>query len=168
MINLQQASILEYFQDIKYYYQSGPGGKNNENVQCYTVSDMMSHMKSKEGPNVVAYFSHASAIQLFLTSLGLFNGTDSLRADNFENMKDRKWKTTLISPFAANVAVVRYKCVENDSNNLEDKIRFFLNERPLELDQCKSSSESCRMNEINQIFEHFNENNCENIYCDKN
>lgn len=168
MINFQQANILEYFEDMKYYYQSGPGGKYNKNIHCYTVSDMINHMKSNDGPKVVAYFSHASAIQLFLTSLGLFSDTEALRADNYEKMKERKWRTSLISPFAANAAIVKYKCDKNSSIETEDKIKLYLNERAIELDQCDSPSDGCRLSEISKIFSYFEQNNCEKIYCDKN
>lgn len=168
MITNHHANILEYVEDLKYYYKTGPGGRNNDNVHCFTVSDLIAHMEADEGPKVVAYFTHASAIQLFLTSLGLVRDSEALRGDNFDQMRKRNWRTSTISPFAANLAAVRYKCDNAAKETPEDKIKFFLNERNIEMTQCESDDGSCRLNELKEMFEHFDQRKCEQIYCDRN
>lgn len=76
---------------------------------CAAVKDMVMNLRSEDNPKVVAYFSHASAIQLFLTSLGYAKDNDALRADNYGNMKYRKFRASVVSPFAGNIAVVKYE-----------------------------------------------------------
>jgi len=105
----EHVNILEYHEDLKYYYTSGYGNPLNNNVMCAAVQDMVRNLQSPDNPKVVAYFSHASAIQLFLTALGYAKDVDSLRADNYQQMKYRKFRTSVLSPFASNLAVVKYE-----------------------------------------------------------
>lgn len=105
----EHVKVLEYLEDLKYYYKSGYGSSLNNNIMCGAVQDLMSNLKNNGTPNVVAYFSHASAVQLMLTALGYAKDGESLRADNYDQMKNRKWRTSVISPFASNLAVVKYE-----------------------------------------------------------
>jgi multiple inositol-polyphosphate phosphatase/2,3-bisphosphoglycerate 3-phosphatase len=76
---------------------------------CAAVKDMLNNLQKEENPKVVAYFAHSSAIQLFLTSLGYAKDADDLRADNYQQMKNRKFRTSVLSPFASNLAAVKYE-----------------------------------------------------------
>lgn len=104
-----QVELLEYLEDIKYYYKQGYGYELNSNIACTVVQDMLQHMGSDKNPSTVAYFAHSSTIQLFLTALGVAKDLNSVRADNFEQMKYRHWKTSKIGPFTANIAAVKYE-----------------------------------------------------------
>jgi multiple inositol-polyphosphate phosphatase / 2,3-bisphosphoglycerate 3-phosphatase len=101
--------VLEYLEDLKYYYKASYGSYLSSNLMCAAVKDMVVNLKSEQGPKVVAYFSHASAIQLFLTSLGYAQDKEPLRADNYQQMKYRKFRASVWSPFASNLAVVKYE-----------------------------------------------------------
>lgn len=105
----KHVDILEYLEDLKYYYKSGPGSEINSKIMCAAVKDMVKNLQKEENPKVVAYFSHASAIQLFLTALGYGKDNDALRADNFLQMKYRKFRTSTLSPFGSNLAAVKYE-----------------------------------------------------------
>lgn len=102
-------SVLEYLEDLKYYYQAGYGSELNSKIMCAAVKDMVKNLQEEANPKVVAYFSHASAIQLFLTALGYGKDNEPLRADNYSQMKYRKFKSSVLSPFASNIAVVKYE-----------------------------------------------------------
>ena len=65
-------------------------------------------MNSSAQPQAIAYFTHSAAIQLLATALGLYKDRETLRADNYMEMKDRMWKTSTLSPFAANLVAVKY------------------------------------------------------------
>lgn len=101
--------VLEYLEDLKYYYKASYGASLNSNIMCAAVKDMVLNLKSDQGPKVVAYFSHASAMQLFLTALGYAKDKEHLRADNYQQMKYRKFRASVWSPFASNIAVVKYE-----------------------------------------------------------
>lgn len=104
-----QISLLEYLEDIKYYYKQGYGNELNSNVGCFTIQDMLNHLQSQSQPDVVAYFGHSTTVQLFLTAFGIAKDKEPVNAKNFEKMKDRQWKTSKIGPFAANFAAVKYE-----------------------------------------------------------
>lgn len=69
---------------------------------------MINHLESQGMPKVVAYFTHSAAIQLLLTALGAHKDNDALRADNYQQVSRRKWRSSEVSPFAANLAVIKY------------------------------------------------------------
>ena len=105
----EHVSVLEYLEDLKYYYKAGYGSEINSKIMCAAVKDMVKNLQSEDSPKVTAYFTHASAIQLFLTALGYAKDNDALRADNYNLMKYRKFKSSVLSPFASNIAVVKYE-----------------------------------------------------------
>lgn len=105
----EHVNVLEYAEDLKYYYKASYGSPLSKNMMCAAVKDMVMNMRSEDNPKVIAYFSHASAIQLFLTALGYAKDNDALRADNYGNMKYRKFRASVVSPFASNIAVVKYE-----------------------------------------------------------
>lgn len=152
--------VLEYREDLKTYYKTGHGVEINSRVACYTVADMLSHLITDEPlPKVIAYFAHASTIQLFLTALGVGKDNDKLKANNFDNMQGREWRSSEISPFASNLAVVRYgNCTDG-----VQKVKFFLNEKPLTFDWCTESDDSCKLNQVLDQYQSFQD--CANYYC---
>lgn len=94
---------------------------------------------------VTAYFAHSATVQLFLTALNVHRDKEAPTASNFLKMSNRNWKTSRISPFAANVAIVRYKCPGSD------KVKFFLNERLLKFDWC-SEDGSCKWEDVKSEY----------------
>lgn len=105
----EHVNVLEYLEDLKYYYKSGPGSEINSNIMCAAVKDMLTTIKKEDGPKVVTYFTHASAITLFLTALGYAKNDEPLRADNYGQNKYRKFRSSVLSPLASNLAVIKYE-----------------------------------------------------------
>jgi multiple inositol-polyphosphate phosphatase/2,3-bisphosphoglycerate 3-phosphatase len=71
-----------------------------------------SALESETGPRQpsgVFYFTHSTAIQTTLASLGIHKDYPKLLHNNYELMQKREWQTSLISPFAANIAAVFFK-----------------------------------------------------------
>lgn len=156
-----QIQVLEYAQDLKYYRESGYGNAElNTNVACETVKDMLHSLDSKDNPVVSAYFAHASTIQLFLTALDTYRDAVPLRADNFAEMSRRKWRVSEISPFAANVAAIKYDC-PNDSERT--KVMFFLNQRPMAFPYCNVGL--CNWSEVKRMYQRFDGADCASTFC---
>lgn len=100
--------MLEYHEDLRYYYLNSYGVGLNNRLACHLVVDMLNHIESQTVPTVVAYFTHTATIQALLTALGAAKDNDGLRADNYQQMMRRKWRSSEVSPFAANLAVIKY------------------------------------------------------------
>lgn len=64
------------------------------------------------------------------------------------------------SPFASNVAVVKYECA-NDLKRF--KVQFFLNEKPLNFDWCNIGL--CDLDQVIDKYRNFLNTDCSNIYC---
>jgi multiple inositol-polyphosphate phosphatase/2,3-bisphosphoglycerate 3-phosphatase len=60
-------------------------------------------------PAGIFYFSHSVALQMTLAQLGIAKDHDHLTHANYNTMKNRKWRTSKISPFASNLAAVLFK-----------------------------------------------------------
>lgn len=125
---------------------------------CYIVADMLRRISSDEYPKATAYFSHATAIQQLVAALGGLNDSVSLTAANFDAYMQRKWRSSRVVPFAANIAVVKFDCAG------EAKIRFFLNEQPLQLDWCGADG-ICDLNEMNKQYFRYGGDGCDSFYC---
>lgn len=108
-LTLDQINIIEYGEDLKYYYKSGHGSPINQKVMCHAMHDMMSHINASDGPSVINYFTHSSALQLILVSMGAYNDSIPLKADNYEENRERLWKISDIGPFSVNLAAVKYE-----------------------------------------------------------
>ena len=117
--------MLEYRQDLKYYWQDGPGYPINGKQACVLAKDAVDNFRNvtmgeiENEQNGIFYFTHSGTILKLLTYLGIYKEkvdkvtgrTPHLRHDNYEVMKsDRKWRTSLIDSFASNIGFVLKKC----------------------------------------------------------
>lgn len=110
--------------------------------------------------NVSAYFAHSETVKLFLT-LGVGKNAELLRANNYAEMNQRKFRSSVNAPFAANVAAIRYVCPNNENRT---KVMLVLNQRPMEeFGFCKSGL--CNLGDLKRIYARFNGANCEDIFC---
>ena len=60
-------------------------------------------------PNGVFYFGDIISLQNLLTTLNINKDHAQLTAFNYKDMAKRKWRTSFISPFAANLVAVFYR-----------------------------------------------------------
>lgn len=87
-------------------------------------------------------FGHSETVVPLMTALGLFKDDQPLRASNRLAMENRKFKTSDISPYSANVAFVLYAC-DDLSHSVTDASRTFMiqlqvNEKPMNIPGCDS------------------------------
>lgn len=158
MLTSSQIQMMVYRDDLIYFYKSSHGSKLNRNIKCAAIKDMLNRLDSNVDPKTTVYFSHSAALQLFLTGLGALRDDFDLKGDNFTKMSMRKWKTSEISPFAANIAVVRYKCTERD------QVKIFLNEKLLHLDWCGTNG-ACDWQHFKERYALYSNGNCDQIFC---
>lgn len=105
--------MLEYFEDIDFYYTAGFGGPRRlfENLNCPLIQDLLEFLDSDSpsGETTRIYSTHSTAFQLFLVTLGVFGNDVPLTAANFNQQALRQWRSSLITPMAVNLAAIRYK-----------------------------------------------------------
>lgn len=154
--------MYEYLSDLENYYRNSYGnGKINEKLPCLLVGDMLKNLANIDNlPAVTVYFSHSSVLVTLLTSLGVFNDTKSLRYDNYAEQNDRQFRSSEITPFASNVAAIRYQCADNS-----DKVLFLLNQKLLTMKWCKDGA-LCTLAEIQDMYSNSSMRDCRpNDFC---
>ncbi|KAL8592670.1 hypothetical protein ACOMHN_037610 [Nucella lapillus] len=120
----EDMKTLEYLGDLKHYYKNGPGHDINWKQACplvsdmfYTMDDAIDALETMDGSDddegyIIGQFAfgHAETLGPLYTALGLFNDSQPLRADNFQQVGERQFRTSLILPFGANLQFVLYEC----------------------------------------------------------
>lgn len=134
--------MLQYAVDLYNCYEWGYGFKQNDQIQCPTIRDMVKSLEEGTIP-VSAYFSHIPEISLHLVAMHVFTKHPKLTADNYGAMSKRVWQSSKLVPFAANFAAVLY------SNK---RVKFFMNEELLELSWCEKGE--CNLKDLKEKFSH--------------
>lgn len=70
---------------------------------------MLAWIQAIGGPVSEIYGTHAIDLQALLVTLGAFRDENLLNRHNFAQQTFRQWRTSIISPKAASLAVVRYE-----------------------------------------------------------
>lgn len=104
--------ILEYFEDLHFYIDWGHGGAKHffENSNCAVIQELLDFMDNDSGDDRVRlYVSHADYFYFLLVTLRAFGNDEPLTAENYIQQANREWKSSIISPMAANIAAIRYE-----------------------------------------------------------
>jgi multiple inositol-polyphosphate phosphatase/2,3-bisphosphoglycerate 3-phosphatase len=88
------------------------------------------------------YFSHSGAILKFLGFLGLYKDHEHLTASNYVTYKShRLYRTSVIDPFASNIAFVIFKDL---------RVSLYHNEELIQIPGC--SELKCKFMELKSLF----------------
>lgn len=156
-----QIDMLEYKEDIKYFYKSGHGRAINSKIPCELMKDLIMRLNSTDNPKTVAYFAHDSLIQTMLVALNTYKDHDMLRADNYELLKRvRQWRTSQLIPFSANIVAVKYDC---PNEPVRDKMTMFINEKPINFDWCNVGL--CDMSKFIETYRKYLDADCREYFC---
>ncbi|GBM39305.1 Multiple inositol polyphosphate phosphatase 1 [Araneus ventricosus] len=140
--------VLEYNDDIEDYYKDAYGNDVNSEQACPIAKYIFDLFKSGENSNdtkVVLHFSHASAMKKVYAMFGLFRDELPLTADAFCSQQNRKWRSSVVSPFNTNIELVLYHCGD------EYKVATFHNEKPVKVNGC--DNELCSFNKFSATYE---------------
>ncbi|XP_011501782.1 PREDICTED: multiple inositol polyphosphate phosphatase 1-like [Ceratosolen solmsi marchali] len=149
----EEMKLMEYIEDLSYYYISGPGRKLSGQLGCHAVSDMFNHFEKVENdtlhdqPKGIFYFGHTLSIQILLAALKINADEVPINASNYHTV-DRKYRTSLQTPFSANLMAVFYKC---EGENKPNKVIFYLCEKPLYVHYC--NGQICDWDELKKKFQ---------------
>lgn len=156
-----QISAIEYLLDLDIFYLKSYGQKPAARLACSAVNDLIRHLDSNTNPKSVQLFAHSTNLVFLLTALHNAEDSEFIRADNYHNMRQRQWSLSQMSPFAANLAAVRYDCPNHEAAH--EKVKFFLNEKPLELNWCQNGL--CNLNKMKELLKEYTQANCDEYFC---
>ncbi|XP_052740206.1 multiple inositol polyphosphate phosphatase 1-like [Bicyclus anynana] len=138
---------LEYLEDLQTYYKYGYGSPKNQEIGCTGVKDMMTffntHVDNEkpQQPRAIVHFTEAPMLLLTLQALGARRDAAPLTAAGYHTApaQSRKWSSSAMAPYNANLAAVLYKCTPNSNFQINDpyQVLFLENERPLYLEECR-------------------------------
>jgi len=128
----EQLKMMEYREDLEYYWVDGYGFPITAQSACVLIQDVFHKFlnKTKEIDNQQRgsfYFTHSGSLLKLITLLNLFEDNDTLRSDNYKEMHDRKWKTSSFGAFGSNVAFVLMKCEVDGLASF--KVGVYVNEK---------------------------------------
>lgn len=122
-------------------------------------------MENESSPNkVTAYFSHAELLLLMLTAFGTHNDKIPLLGTNYAQQQHRKFRSSKMVPYAANLAAVKYDCPAFNNTDGERKILFLLNQKPLHMKWCAEGS-ICTVTELRKFFDNSTMRDCPKNIC---
>ncbi|XP_075235471.1 multiple inositol polyphosphate phosphatase 1-like [Lycorma delicatula] len=134
----EHLKILEFSEDLYYYYKLGYGMDMNQRLGCPPIRDMF--MKLNDTVNrggipekkAYFYFSHSGLFQRMTAKLGMFKDPYPIIQTSYIN-KTRKWRSSFIDPFGSSFSAFLYKC----NNNNKYQVVFYVNERVWHFDYCE-------------------------------
>lgn len=158
-----ELKFIEYLDDVDDYFNLAYGHPNQARSACPVTTELMRSFKMaavrRNSQNeAYYYFTHSQVIaKLLAASVDLENDPeystgnvlDHLRSHNVP--KQRQWKSSIMTPFSANIIFTLYECprtkspsgaFDSASDSMEFNVSPFkvvasLNERPILLDGCK-------------------------------
>lgn len=133
----EDIEVMEYYEDLKYYWRDGHGFALNHEQACTAYQDMVAHFTSDEPTKSVFYFSHSGTILKMLSYLNLYKDEMPLLSENFEQQTNRLWRVSKIDAFGTNIAFVLFRC------GSELKVLTLHQERPVRIPNCSSEDELC-------------------------
>lgn len=132
LLSLNEFKLLEFADDLEYYWIDGYGYSVNYLQACAALQDMFSFFLDDDGPSVSAYFTHSGTILKLLARLGVAKDKQPLTEDSFNLHVDKRvWRTTYIDAFATNIAFILYNCTSQGPS-----ILFMHQERVVPLPSC--------------------------------
>ncbi|XP_026670579.1 multiple inositol polyphosphate phosphatase 1 isoform X2 [Ceratina calcarata] len=111
LFSLHDLKVLEFAEDLGYYWVDGYGYELTYEQACPAMRDVFNFLLSADGPSVSAYFTHSGTILKLLALLRVYKDDQHLTHNLFSlYANDRAWRTGVIDTFGANIAFVLYDC----------------------------------------------------------
>jgi len=164
MFSTFQLEIMEYREELDYFWVDGPGYPVTGQQACVLARDMVDTFRNISmglEKNGTFYFTHSGTILKFLTFLRVDLDDSSLRSDNWREMMGRRWRTSSLGPFGSNVAFVLQKCEGNTM-----KVGLWVNEVLTTIPGCEEMW--CGLEEFLDIFPEIDSCDFEKICADEN
>ncbi|KAG2180924.1 hypothetical protein INT43_008504 [Umbelopsis isabellina] len=134
LLEAEDILALEYADDLKQYYTYGYGNEINQWVATDLMTLLLRSISSPYPPTMSFSFGHSQTVLFMLAFLGLNQDNFTLGADtHMEQIRDRKFRTSRLSSFAANIGFELWDC------NGDRYIRTLVSESEVTLPGCGRS-----------------------------
>eukprot|EP01111_Echinosteliopsis_oligospora_P009212 TRINITY_DN2664_c0_g1_i2.p1 TRINITY_DN2664_c0_g1~~TRINITY_DN2664_c0_g1_i2.p1 ORF type:complete len:513 (+),score=141.89 TRINITY_DN2664_c0_g1_i2:55-1593(+) len=118
LFTIREHRINEYNKDLKTYYKRAYGNQFNYQIASPLLQAITSDMDAvimgdSKRKDELAFmrFAHAETVMPLAAILGLYRDDYDLTADlSEEEIRNRKWRSSDISPYAANFVFALYQC----------------------------------------------------------
>ncbi|GAB0096331.1 multiple inositol polyphosphate phosphatase 1 [Sergentomyia squamirostris] len=141
----ESVKILEFLEDLEYYWIDGYGYELTYKQACPAGRNMMDHLnpESKQ-PNITLYFTHSGTLLKYLAFLGLYRDPSPLLHSSFGG--NHSWRPSLIDTFASNLFFVTFSCPDGP------KVLSMHQEQIITIPGCPVTSNLCDFNLFENIF----------------
>jgi len=107
--------VMEYREDLEYYWVDGPGNEINYAPACVLLQNVYQNFHNVtlgvEEERGIFYFTHSGTLLKLIAFLNVAPDAEHLKSDNFSSMREhRKWRTSRVGPFAGNVSFTLKQC----------------------------------------------------------
>lgn len=111
VFSIDDVAMLEYGEDLGYYYEAGYGFAMNQNILCQAMQNMLKFLQSNDTNEQPAriLITHSTSMQILMVALGLYKDESPLTPTNYSQQYNRKWRTSQQTAYASNLAVIRYE-----------------------------------------------------------
>ncbi|RZF36829.1 hypothetical protein LSTR_LSTR012707 [Laodelphax striatellus] len=167
----EDLELMEYIGDISYYYFCGPGNPYNMLQGCVILKDLIHQLLSaaeafeNDLPHhtVSLYMGHSTSVLHVAAQLGIINDQQHLTHHNYESNPNRRYRTSIVAPYNANIMIVLYECTFNDRY----QIKILLNEKPVIYPGiCDPETGLCSLHSFQKLFKDFiTWEECSHKYC---
>lgn len=146
VFNEDQFKIIDFYYDLKHYWNDGYGYGINHQQACPALNDMLDHLElNSTQPISTFYFTHSGALLKLLAHLSLYKDDFSLTHMDFN--KDRHWHVQSIDAFASNLVFVSFECAAGPY------VLAMHQEKVVHIPGCPSDEDLCSLATIKKIFE---------------
>ncbi|KAG2223617.1 hypothetical protein INT45_009976, partial [Circinella minor] len=135
----EDISILEYRQDLEYYYMYSYGTGLNTKLACPLIQDVMRNMENavqgkEDYTRMDIKVLRSESVFLTTTFLGLFKDEQKLRGDwNQQQIDKRIFRSSNISPFGGNVV---FQLLGDKKDGQNKYVRVLVSEKPVIIPGC--------------------------------
>ncbi|XP_015838212.1 multiple inositol polyphosphate phosphatase 1 [Tribolium castaneum] len=103
--------VMEYAEDLKYYWIDGYGHELTYKQACPALTNMIEFFQTNESlPKSTVYFTHSGTLLKMLAHLELYKEEKHLLADDYDKNSDRNWKVSQIDSFGTNLIFILFDC----------------------------------------------------------
>ncbi|XP_073956029.1 multiple inositol polyphosphate phosphatase 1-like [Choristoneura fumiferana] len=122
----EDLKVLEFIEDLSDQYDCGYSSPYGAKLGAIPLRNLYENLEASVNGSyrITGYFTHDTMIEMIVTALGLYHDYPAI--NSLEMNRDRKWRTSLLAPFATNLMVVLNKCTADDVYSY--KIQVFMNE----------------------------------------